>query len=105
MDKAGIEGMERSAEALTDEEANHLVDCIFKVARENEQFTIDDVWDIAEIEETRGSGQLMQDARKAGICESTGYSVTKKRARGGRWSVTLWNSLVYKGHDDVRADS
>ena len=71
------------------------------VARENNEFTADDIWErlekagVSSPKEPRAMGPIMRALETAGICSITDRTIPSARPGRHRGSVRVWKSNIY----------
>ena len=79
---------------------------MLRVARRNQQFTMDDIWEELDKAYAKGTlpdidmdhrilGPMLRHLVREDLIESSGYYVKSVRTGGGSRPITIWTSLIY----------
>ncbi|MCF5844234.1 hypothetical protein [Aeromonas veronii] len=74
-------------------------DTVVEVAKANEEFTPDDIWDagLEKPMEARWLGPVMNSAKRNGYIEKTGRVQPTRQKESHGCDVTIWRSRIYEG--------
>jgi hypothetical protein len=94
----GFSESERTANRWSEDQKQLVLNAIIAVAKENEEFTTDLVWQYLNgaVPVTKGMTAMLRSASRKGILDSTGK--TEVSSRGGEHDhgqrLTIWYSLI-----------